>query len=235
MKCLQFNLWLEFFGIFSLIRTSQLIICQTRSSWASWNGKSWVESLTFLERNWQHQSFQDYLPLGPQCHLLRDQFQCRGHQHQISTSTNNQNMQRSNLIVINVSAKQHKKAIWSCTNYWYIRGQNLIVIIVTTNSKNNQSMYNHKQLKHKGITYDCNQCEYKATTMALWKCSSNLNMKDSSIFVLNLNTEQSKPSTYINNQNTKQVLLITNVITKQQPRFSWECTNYRNIWGSNII
>ena len=53
---------LNFFGIFSLIRTSQLIICQTRSSWASWNGKSWVESLTFLERNWQHQSFQDYLP-----------------------------------------------------------------------------------------------------------------------------------------------------------------------------
>ena len=142
----------------------QLIICQTRSSWASWNGKSWVESLTFLERNWQHQSFQDCLPLGPQRHLLRDQFQCRGHRHQISTSTNNQNMQRSNLIVITVSAKQHKKAIWSCTNYWYIRGQNLIVIIVTTNSKNNQSLNNHKQLKHKGITYDCNQCEYKATT-----------------------------------------------------------------------
>lgn len=169
MKCLQFNLWLEFFGIFSLIRTSKLIICQTRSSWASWNGKSWVESLTFLERNWQHQSFQHYLPLGPQCHLLRDQFQCRGHRHQISTSTNNQNMQRSNLIVINVSAKQHKKAIWSCTNYWYIRGQNLIVIIVTTNSKNNQSLNNHKQLKHKGITYDCNQCEYKATTMGSLK------------------------------------------------------------------
>ena len=108
-------------------------------------------------------------PLGPQCHLLRDQFQCRGHRHQISMSTNNQNMQRSNLIVINVSAKQHKKAIWSCTNYWYIRGQNLIVIIVTTNSKNNQSLNNHKQLKHKGITYDCNQCEYKATTMGSLK------------------------------------------------------------------
>ena len=89
--------------------------------------------------------------------------------NQISTSTNNQNMQRSNLIVINVSAKQHKKAIWSCTNYWYIRGQNLIVIIVTTNSKNNQSLNNHKQLKHKGITYDCNQCEYKATTMGSLK------------------------------------------------------------------
>ena len=108
-------------------------------------------------------------PPRPLCHLLRDQFQCRGHRHQISTSTNNQNMQRSNLIVINVSAKQHKKAIWSCTNYWYIRGQNLIVIIVTTNSKNNQSLNNHKQLKHKGITYDCNQCEYKATTMGSLK------------------------------------------------------------------
>ena len=98
-----------------------------------------------------------------------DQFQCRGHRHQISMSTNNQNMQRSNLIVINVSAKQHKKAIWSCTNYWYIRGQNLIVIIVTTNSKNNQSLNNHKQLKHKGIKYDSNQCEYKATTMGSLK------------------------------------------------------------------
>ena len=91
--------------------------------------------------------------------------QCRRHRHQISTSTNNQNMQQSNLIVINVSAKQHKKAIWSCTNYWYIRGQNLILLFVTTNSKNNQSLNNHKQLKHKGITYDCNQCEYKAATM----------------------------------------------------------------------
>ena len=49
------------------------------------------------------------------------------------------------------------------------RGQNLIVIIVTTNSKNNQSLNNHKQLKHKGITYDCNQCEYKATTMGSLK------------------------------------------------------------------
>jgi len=45
----------------------------------------------------------------------------------------------------------------------------LIVIIVTTNSKNNQSLNNHKQLKHKGITYDCNQCEYKATTMGSLK------------------------------------------------------------------
>ena len=36
---------------------------------------------------------------------------------------------------------------------------------MTTNSKNNQSLNNHKQLKHEGITYDCNQCEYKATTM----------------------------------------------------------------------
>ena len=45
----------------------------------------------------------------------------------------------------------------------------MIVIIVTTNSKNNQSLNNHKQLKHKGITYDCNQCEYKATTMGSLK------------------------------------------------------------------
>ena len=32
----------------------------------------------------------------------------------------------------------------------------------------------------------------KQQLWALWKCSSNLNMKDSSIFVLNLNTEQSQ-------------------------------------------
>ena len=57
----------------------------------------------------------------------------------------------------------HKGSKFDCDH------DDLIVIIVTTNSKNNQSLNNHKQLKHKGITYDCNQCEYKATTMGSLK------------------------------------------------------------------
>ena len=80
----------------------------------------------------------------------------------------------------------------------------MIVIIVTTNSKNNQSLNNHKQLKHKGITYDCNQCEYKATTMGSLKVLKQSQHERFEYICVEFESEQSKPSTKINNQNTKQ-------------------------------
>ena len=59
---------------FSLNPSLQLLKCQSLSSRTSLNAKSRVETLTSQERKWQDLSCQDCLPLGPLCHLPRDQF-----------------------------------------------------------------------------------------------------------------------------------------------------------------
>ena len=76
--------------------------------------------------------------------------------------------------------KATKRVIWECTLYRNIRGLNSIVISVSTKQqprvtwecthyRNMKTSYKqtlrfHNQSKHGDIKFDCDQCEYKATT-----------------------------------------------------------------------